>query len=922
MEPNWQLIERHLRQVMELPHEERGEYLRETYVGQDELRQTIEAYLALEVQVENFLEVSPVPAALAPLQAMRRTDLPAGHIIGPYRILRVLGHGGMSTVYLAESVDSQDHGDATVALKVILPGANSVEIVRRFHEEQRILAQLDHPNIARLLDAGTTEQDFPFFVMEAIEGRAIDAYCDVHQLTVSERLGLFRQVCSAVHYAHQNLVIHLDIKPSNILVTEEGIPKLLDFGIAKLLNPQVPGELPDPTLTNLRAMTPNYASPEQIRGQAITTASDTYSLGVLLYKLTTGRLPYRFPNSLPQDIDRITRASPPVEPSQIVVDKESAANFRKIAEDRGVSPEKLGRQLRGDIDNIILMALRWEPQRRYGSVEKFAEDLKRLRAGLPVSARPDTALYRARKFLGRHKLGVTAIAAMMLLVTTFGVLTAVHSARLERERQQTDEVAEFLISLYETSGAVTSAADSITAREVLEQGARRVLGNKDLQPPVRATVLHSIGRGFNNLRLFDRALPLFEEALKVREQLLGEGHPQTVSTLHHLGVAQWGAGNFEASAEAFERALAYGQRQDLDSLGVAEVLSGQASLKRDQGDFKGAEEAGRRAYDIRRRELGPDHPETAHSKVLLAFLQFDLEAYAESESLYRGAIETLRGRNSDPELAKAISGLGLLLMFRGDATAAEPLARESIDLHREIFGEDHPAFADSVSILAYVKQELGDLEAAEKWQRHSLTVLRKHYGEDHPSIARSAYNLALILAEGGAFDEAEGLFRQALAVARQRMGEGHVRYANGLVDLAWVRQAKGDEEEAEALYRQAVAILEAADIEDENIFMALAKMGLGGLLSDLGQLAESEEALLFALEELVGTLGEDHWRVAQVKNELGICRVRQGRIAEATPWVIESHRLLAERRGEASEITRRAHRHVLELQSSPRFSER
>src|SRR5688572_16500160 len=359
--------------------------------------------------------------------------------IGPYRILRELGQGGMGVVYLAARADEQFR--KRVALKVIRSGRASEEVVRHFKRERQILAGLDHPNIAKLLDGGTTDDGLPYFVMEYIEGEPLLAYCDSRKLSVAERLKLFQAICSAVQYAHRNLVVHRDIKPGNIVVAEDGSPRLLDFGIAKLLNPELAGEAPTATAV---VMTPTYASPEQASGGRITTATDVYSLGVVLYEMLTGHLPYRLLSRQPLEILKAISEQEPEKPStavgrteDVTAPPEGAALHvtpERVSSTREGTPDRLQRRLRGDLDNILMLALRKEPPRRYASVEAFSDDIRRYLEGLPVNARQPTAGYRAGKFLQRHVAGVAASAVFIVLLIGFAVAMAMQSARVARER--------------------------------------------------------------------------------------------------------------------------------------------------------------------------------------------------------------------------------------------------------------------------------------------------------------------------------------------------------------------------------------------------------------------------------------------------------------------------------------------------------
>jgi eukaryotic-like serine/threonine-protein kinase len=411
MNEQWRKIKETFQHAVELTASEREVYLNEACGDDSFVRQEVEALLSSDEQAGDFIASSIVAAA-----SLSKTDQSiehlAGRCIGPYKIVRELGRGGMGMVLLAERADSQY--SKQVAIKLVRMGMDSEFTARRFRTERQILASLDHPNIAKMYDGGVTEDGRPYFVMEYIEGELIDSYCDSNGLDTRARLKLFRQVCGAIQHAHQRLIIHRDIKPSNVLVTREGVPKLLDFGIAKLLDPTLTGEPLEATATAMRLMTPEYASPEQVRGERITAASDVYSLGVLLYKLLTGALPYKFKNHLPHEVLRVVCEEEPARP--------------KLSDSR----------LSEDLENILLMALRKEPERRYGSAERLMEDIRRALENLPVLARKDTLLYRGKKFLRRNRISVAA-AALVLVSLSAGLVAALWQARVagaERERAE------------------------------------------------------------------------------------------------------------------------------------------------------------------------------------------------------------------------------------------------------------------------------------------------------------------------------------------------------------------------------------------------------------------------------------------------------------------------------------------------------
>jgi serine/threonine-protein kinase len=603
---------------------------------------------------------------------------------GPYRILRELGRGGMGAVYLAERSDEQYQ--KLVALK-LLPAwsAGDDRRVQRFLDERQILAALDHPDIARLLDGGVTADGLPWFAMEYVEGMPADRYCDEHHLSVEDRLELFCRVCAAVQYAHRNLVVHRDLKPANILVTTEGRVKLLDFGIAKLLGSERDAGAPALTITGERLLTPMYASPEQIRGEPISTATDVYALGVLLHVLLTGTSPYRVSAGQQHEVIHAVLAQEPEPPSVAILRTERVA-------DRNAA--KLARRLRGDLDTIVLKAMEKDPARRYGTAEQLEGDVRNHLAGLPLAARPASRLYHARKFLRRHRVGAAVTAAIMLLVVGFSVVTAVQSARIraqtERialERDRAEEVIKYLSNVFHTAVPSPREGRGVTAREVLDSSATRVEGDLSAQPEARARVMLEMGRAYHDLGINDRARHFLEASIALQRGSLPAGQRELAQTLALLGAVLLEQRDPDGAKRAYDEALALQRGLSGDRQGdVARTLNGVAAVHRAQGRLRDAESAAREALAIDRARRGDHAADVAQSLRGLGQVLLDGGDYAGAETLYRQALSLLRrqGADEDVEVAGTILDLAAALKGQGRNAAADSLLRQGLALYRRL----------------------------------------------------------------------------------------------------------------------------------------------------------------------------------------------------------------------------------------------
>ena len=888
----WQQIEEIFQQAVELTPGDRDSFLLRATGDDPGLRREVDSLLEAHESSGEFLEEPAVEGGISRFLGSREAVAMLGHV-GPYKVLRRLGEGGMSEVFLA--VRDDDEYQKLVALKVIRHGMDRADLRRRFRTERQILASLDHPNIAKLLDGGTTEDGLPYFVMDYIEGVTIDEFCNRNRLSVAERLELFRTVCSAVQYAHQNLVVHRDLKPGNILVTSDGVPRLLDFGIAKLLKPEQFPVAVEFTQTQMRPMTPFYASPEQVQGHIITTSSDVYSLGVLLYKLLIDRLPYQLKSKTPREVEKAVLEQVPERPSIHLtrLETESGAAtgdgaepaLEEILRARRAQGNQLRRSLGGDLDNVVLMALRKEPKRRYASVEQFAEDIRRYLMGLPVIAHQASVGYLTLKFLRRNRLTVGAAAAFAVLLVAFTINVTIQARRLAHERDQAqqerdraEQVVAFLQDIFHVSDPEKGGAETITAREILDRGARRVERELSDQPAVQATLMEAIGNVYRNLGLYDWARPQLEQALEIRRGLFGESHPSYVQSLNNLGVLLSVQGEFLAAEpllrDALNRRLAlYGEFHAR----VAESLNNLGKLSYDKGDYPAAEELYRRAVTVYKK-LGsePQGLGLAESQSNLAILLSIQSQFAEAEQLFRSALGLRREAfgGEHPAVADSLNDLAVMLGIQGRYAEAEPLVRDALEQRRRLMGDEHLAVGESLNNLGRLRRELLDFDGAESLYRESLEISRKRLGSEHPKTAIQISNLALVLQQKGELDEAEILFREALATRRRVLGDRHQEFGISTVGLGGLLLEKGQTTAAEALLRQGIDVFEEA-LGADHWRAAEARSLLGATLAEAGRYGEARPLLEEAYQSILERLGPDHRRTVGVRERLERLRAVQ-----------------------------------------------
>jgi serine/threonine protein kinase/tetratricopeptide (TPR) repeat protein len=814
-----------------------------------------------------------------------------GDRIGPYRVLRILGAGGMGEVFLAERADAEF--EQQVAIKIVHGGVFARGVQSRLRIERQILAQLDHPNIAHLLDGGTLADGTVYIVMEYVDGVPIDAFCNSNRLDLVARLKLFQTVCAAVHYAHQNLIVHRDLKPSNILVTRDGVPKLLDFGIAKLLDQRQAGQHTlAVTHADIRVMTPDHASPEQVRGQLISTASDVYVLGVLLYKLLTGTGPFIIPSIRLIDIERAICEKDPPLPSQ-AVGTDDSAETRAAAEARSTSASRLRRMLRGDLDNIVLMAMRKEPERRYASAQQMASDIQRYLEGKPVIAHRDTMSYRAAKFVKRHWLPVAGGVSAACLILAFATTAYLQSLRIaaerdrvaqqrvlaERERVRAEEVSSFLVNLFKLSDPEENRGNQVTARELLDSGAKRLrVGLKD-QPETKAALLTTVGAVYDSLGQYQEALPLLHESLQLQS---GSDGRSRVNTLLELAEADIGAGNLAGAEAPLQEALHLSQNK----FGAASLESGHTLwalgvLRHQQGRFPEAKDLFIRSLAVLETSLAP---QTDVSRVLddLAKVYAREHQWILAKQTNERALEIDRRALGDdhPVIAKHLNSLAIDAENMGDFKLAETLYRDSIRRNERAYGERHPETVAAVDNYGLLLQREGRLSEAEPLLRNALEVTLSLYGPDHYTAGYARVSLAILLHDQGRLTEAETEFRQALAVYDKSLPADHQYRASALMHLARLLVERGKPEEALALSDQSIKIWTATSPPD-GAPAAQAHAIHAYALAHAGRPREAAEELDAALPVLLKARGADDPVVRRAQSWLKEARGEPLRAASA-----------------------------------------
>ena len=938
----WDEVDRIVTAALDLPPEERQRFVEERCGDDAELRSLVNGILERGDASGAFLDetrrslIDAYSEGAIPLIVDESEETPPEEQIGRWRLVRRIGRGGMGTVYLAERADGQF--EQRVALKLLRRGIDTEDVLSRFRAERQILATLNHPNIARLIGGGATSDGRPYLVMELVEGEPITAFADSRRLTVDQRLQLFVTVARAIQYAHRNLIVHRDIKPGNIMVANDGEVKLLDFGIAKLLDEST-ADAPH-TQTGSRLFTPEYASPEQLRGETVTTASDVYQLGVLLYRLICGRLPTDFSagrsrGAAPPTLREPAPPSVALERATADTDPDSSADSSEIARSRGTDPRRLRSRLRGELDVIACAALRIEPERRYATAAELADDVERHLQGRPITAHADTWRYRTQKFVRRHPGAVAAGIALVIAATGYIATLQAYADRLASERniaqvehlraESAQQIAEAERARAEmerdrAEGSLTRAeaeqrraaaaqmiAEAERARAQTEWGRAEGALSRELEQTARAQRVSGFLVGlFEALDPAESGLAepsardLLSRGIIEAEALEDDPLTQTelfeVLTGVHESLGFYPEALNLALRSLETRRFLFGNEHE----SVAESLTRLGEVRRRTGDLAGAEAAHREALALQHRLLGTEHASVATTLNSLGEVRRQKGDFAGAVALHREALEMRRALldPEHPDVATSLSDLGEALRRQRDFRGAVVHHENALAIRRKAFGNEHPDVAASLNYLGLATTDAGDFDTAEVFHRQALEIWRRLLGDEHPSVAHGLNALGIVLQRKRDLEGAAATHEQALEIRRKLLGPEHTSVAQSLYNLGIIRRHQGRFDESVRDLRETLAIWEAAHGE-EHPSVAAAHYNLGLALQHQEQLEASQHHLARSLSLRRELLGEENDEVAVSLSSLGSVLQQAGKLDEAEARFREALSLRHEFLGDA-----------------------
>jgi len=823
---HWQRIQEIFHQAVELPPAEQAAFVK-TACGDDE-RIASDVMAMLQQDAGGGLLDRGVADIAQHLFGEDASAVPLREV-GAYRLLKLLGEGGMGVVYLAERKDI----GSQVALKILRDAWISPARRERFASEQRTLAQLNHPSIARIYDAATLDDGTPWFAMEYVDGIPLTQFCRKRQSSITECLQLFRSVCEAVEHAHGHAFIHRDLKPSNILVKNDGQVRLLDFGIAKQLESL--DAQTDQTMTGLRLMTPAYASPEQIRGDRVGVGTDVYSLGVILYELLTGQLPFDLSNLTPSEAATVITEHEPGKPSAAV---------KRIAKAEGDSQAlSLSRAAWADLDVLCLAAMHKDPQRRYRSVEALIRDIDHYLDAEPLEARPDSLDYRTAKFVRRHARAVAAasiaLTFLLVMVIFFTVrLTAARNAALA-SAARTERIQKFMTNLFQGGDEAAGPADDLRVVTLVDRGVQEAQ-SLDGDPRIQAELYATLGGIYEKLGKLDRADSLLSLALERHRALFGS-----------------------------------------DSAEVAESLVALGELRSDQARLEEAEQLVRQGLEMTRRHLPPSHPAVAKATAALGTIVENRGDYPQAIRILEEAVRLQSASGvAEADLAATLSELANSEFYAGHYDVSQSINQRVLGMDRRIYGERHPQVANDLINLGAIQYEQAHFPEAERYQRQALDITQGFYGQDHPETASAMTHLARTLISEKRLDEAGSLLQGALVIQEKAYGKIHPRVAHTLNEMGRVAREQGKLAEAEADFRRMAEIYRAV-YKGKHYYIGIALSNLAGVYVAEKKYAQGESLFREALRMYAVTLSPDHELVGIARVRLGDALLPQKRYAEA-----------------------------------------
>jgi eukaryotic-like serine/threonine-protein kinase len=841
----WQRLQTLFQEALELPAREHLGFLTAACGDDAELRNEVLAMLEQDARGDNILDRSV--AELANQSIGSASAELSSKEFGPYRVIRVLGEGGMGVVYLATRPDLGNQ----VAIKVLRDAWLSPARRERFAGEQRTLAQLNHPSIAQLYDADTLEDGTPWFVMEHVEGLPLTEYCRQHHSPALERLQLFRAVCEAVQYAHGHAVIHRDLKPSNILVKNDATVRLLDFGIAKQMESLESSV--DQTMTGLRLMTPAYAAPEQIRGDRVGVHTDVYSLGVILYELLTGQLPFDLSNLTPSEAAIIISEHDPGRPSAITRKNQSGTQG-------AVPADSVDNTTWADLDVLCLTAMHKDPNRRYRSVEALIRDIDHYLKGEPLEARPDSLRYRVGKFVKRNRRAVTAASLVFATLVTLVVFFTVRLAKARNaaldEAARTQRIQHFMMDLFQGGDEAAGPSDDLRVATLLDRGVQEAQAlNGD--PKEQAELYETLGGIYQKLGKLDRADKMMQLALDRHRTLYGADSRETAGSLIKLGL-----------------------------------------LRSDQARLEEAEQLVQEGLAMTKRYLPPNDPAVGRGIAALGMILENRGSYPKSISVLDEAVRLQsEPGTSSAELASTLSELANSHYYAGHHAESDSINRRVLLMRRQLYGERHPLIADTLINLGAIQFDYGNYQESEKFNREALDIMRTWYGKDHPETASALTILGRTLVAEGRSDDAADMLREALRIQEQVYGKVHPRVASVLNELGKIAKQQGKLHEAEADFSRMAEIYRSV-YKDNHYLIAIALSNLGSVYFDQKDYGKAEATFRDVVKRFTTTLSAEHFNT-------GIARIKLGRA------------LVKQKRYEDAEVESRAGYEVLVKQTNP-----